>query len=121
VRRFHQQLLRYRPLWVISLPSAVRAQCDKLIVALNADASVRAPKGPTRPINPLEKRAEIIAAIRYVDRVLAFEECTQLEVLRCLVPGVLIKGADYAEEPGAPVRSMSLLGRWSELRTRPCV
>jgi hypothetical protein len=51
-----------------------------------------------RPINPLEKQAEVIAAIRYVDCVVAFEESTPLEVLRRLVPHALIKGADYAED-----------------------
>jgi D-beta-D-heptose 7-phosphate kinase/D-beta-D-heptose 1-phosphate adenosyltransferase len=64
-------------------------------VALNTDASVRALKGPTRPINSLEKRARVIAAIRYVDCVLAFDEETPIELIKRLLPGVLIKGADY--------------------------
>jgi D-beta-D-heptose 7-phosphate kinase/D-beta-D-heptose 1-phosphate adenosyltransferase len=82
----------------ISLLAAARAQCDRLVVALNTDASVRALKGPTRPINSLDKRAQVIAAIRYVDCVIAFDEETPLEVITHLVPDVLIKGADYSVE-----------------------
>jgi bifunctional ADP-heptose synthase (sugar kinase/adenylyltransferase) len=90
-------------LWAISSPSAVRAGCDKLVVALNAGASVRALKGPDASNQPAR---EIIAVICYFDCVLAFEECTPLEVLRCLVLHVLIKGADYAEESGDPSQSV---------------
>jgi D-beta-D-heptose 7-phosphate kinase/D-beta-D-heptose 1-phosphate adenosyltransferase len=79
----------------IALLAAARAQCDRLVVALNTDASVRILKGPSRPINGLEKRAQVIAAIRYVDCVLAFDEETPLELIKRLLPGVLIKGADY--------------------------
>jgi D-beta-D-heptose 7-phosphate kinase/D-beta-D-heptose 1-phosphate adenosyltransferase len=82
----------------VSLLASARTQCDRLIVALNSDASVRQLKGPLRPINPLKKRAEVIAAIRYVDCVLAFEETTPVELIRRLLPHVLIKGADYSEE-----------------------
>jgi D-beta-D-heptose 7-phosphate kinase/D-beta-D-heptose 1-phosphate adenosyltransferase len=82
----------------IALLAAARAQCDRLIVALNTDASVRALKGPTRPINDLDKRAQVIAAIRYVDCVLAFDEETPLELIKRLLPDVLIKGADYTLE-----------------------
>ena len=82
----------------IALLAAARAQCDRLIVALNSDASVRLLKGPTRPINSLEKRAQVISAIRYVDCVLAFEEETPLELIKRLSPDVLIKGADYTVE-----------------------
>ncbi len=82
----------------IALLAAARAQCDRLIVALNTDASVRALKGPTRPINSLETRAQVIAAIRYVDCVLAFDEETPLELIERLMPDVLVKGADYTLE-----------------------
>jgi D-beta-D-heptose 7-phosphate kinase / D-beta-D-heptose 1-phosphate adenosyltransferase len=82
----------------VALLAAARAQCDRLVVALNTDASVRALKGPTRPINSLEKRARVIAAIRYVDCVLAFDEETPLSLIERLLPDVLIKGADYTVE-----------------------
>jgi D-beta-D-heptose 7-phosphate kinase/D-beta-D-heptose 1-phosphate adenosyltransferase len=80
----------------IALLAAARAQCDRLVVALNTDSSVRALKGPTRPINCLERRAQVIAAVRYVDCVLAFDEETPLALIERLLPDVLIKGADYA-------------------------
>jgi D-beta-D-heptose 7-phosphate kinase/D-beta-D-heptose 1-phosphate adenosyltransferase len=82
----------------IALLAAARAQCDRLVVALNTDASVRALKGPNRPISSLDKRAQVIAAIRYVDCVLAFDEETPLELIRRLKPDVLIKGSDYTLE-----------------------
>ena len=79
----------------VSLLAAARQECDRLIVALNTDASVRRLKGPTRPINALATRAEVIAAIRYVDGVVGFDADTPLELIRSLLPDVLIKGADY--------------------------
>jgi D-beta-D-heptose 7-phosphate kinase/D-beta-D-heptose 1-phosphate adenosyltransferase len=82
----------------IALLAEARGQCDRLIVALNTDASVSALKGPTRPINSLEKRAQVIAAIRYVDCVLAFDEETPLALIKRLTPDVLVKGADYTME-----------------------
>ncbi len=82
----------------IALLAAARAQCDRLIVALNTDSSVQVLKGPSRPINALDKRVQVIAAIRYVDCVIAFGEQTPLELITRLVPDVLIKGADYTAE-----------------------
>jgi D-beta-D-heptose 7-phosphate kinase/D-beta-D-heptose 1-phosphate adenosyltransferase len=82
----------------ITLLASARAQCDRLVVALNTDASVRGLKGPTRPINPLEKRAQVMASIRYVDCVVAFDEETPIALIRRLIPDVLIKGADYTLE-----------------------
>lgn len=82
----------------ISLLAAARGQCDRLVVALNSDSSVRGLKGPSRPINPLERRAQVIAAIRHVDCVVAFDDPTPLALIERLVPNVLIKGADYAGE-----------------------
>ncbi|HTR16509.1 MAG TPA: D-glycero-beta-D-manno-heptose-7-phosphate kinase [Acetobacteraceae bacterium] len=80
----------------VSLLAYARSQCDRLIVALNTDESVVRLKGPTRPINTLESRAQVIAAVRHVDGVVAFGEDTPLELIRRLVPDVLIKGADYS-------------------------
>jgi D-beta-D-heptose 7-phosphate kinase/D-beta-D-heptose 1-phosphate adenosyltransferase len=80
----------------VSLLAFARAQCDRLIVALNTDDSVRRLKGPSRPVNPLAQRAQVMAAIRYVDGVLCFEEDTPLALIAALVPDVLVKGADYA-------------------------
>ena len=79
----------------VSLLEQARAACDRLVVALNTDASVSRLKGPSRPINTLESRARVMAAVRYVDSVIAFDQPTPLELIRALVPDVLVKGADY--------------------------
>jgi D-beta-D-heptose 7-phosphate kinase/D-beta-D-heptose 1-phosphate adenosyltransferase len=80
----------------VSLLAAARLNCDRLVVALNTDDSVRRLKGPTRPVNSLEQRAQVMAAIRFVDCVVGFAEDTPLEIITALMPDVLIKGADYA-------------------------
>ncbi len=79
----------------VALLAAARRTCDRLVVALNTDASVRRLKGPTRPVNSLQQRAQVMAAIRYVDCVTGFDEDTPLEAIRTLLPDVLVKGADY--------------------------
>ena len=79
----------------VALLARARSECDRLVVGLNTDASVRRLKGPTRPVNALEARARVMAALRYVDCVVAFDEATPLELIRALVPDVLVKGADY--------------------------
>jgi D-beta-D-heptose 7-phosphate kinase/D-beta-D-heptose 1-phosphate adenosyltransferase len=68
---------------------------DKLIVGLNADASVRRSKGPDRPINPEEERSELLAALDCVDAVVVFEEDTPAEIIRAVQPDILVKGADW--------------------------
>lgn len=75
-----------------------RSWCDRLIVALNTDASVSALKGPTRPVNDLDSRAAVIGALASVDAVTYFGEQTPLEIIKTLRPDVLIKGADYRKE-----------------------
>lgn len=79
----------------VALLRAARRRCDRLVVALNTDASVARLKGPARPVNPLADRAAVISALAAVDAVVAFGEDTPLELIRLLVPDVLIKGADY--------------------------
>jgi D-beta-D-heptose 7-phosphate kinase/D-beta-D-heptose 1-phosphate adenosyltransferase len=79
----------------VALLRAARRRCDRLVVALNTDASVARLKGPTRPINSLADRAAVISALAAVDAVVAFGEDTPLELIRLLVPDVLVKGADY--------------------------
>ena len=82
----------------VSLLAFSRRQCDRLIVALNTDDSIRRLKGPDRPVNELARRAQVMAAIRYVDCVIAFDEDTPLALIETLLPDVLIKGADYTTE-----------------------
>ena len=81
----------------VALLKVARGQCDRLVVALNTDASVSRLKGPARPVNALHHRSQVMAALRYVDCVVAFDEPTPLELIRRYLPDVLIKGADYAE------------------------
>jgi D-beta-D-heptose 7-phosphate kinase/D-beta-D-heptose 1-phosphate adenosyltransferase len=75
-----------------------RSWCDRLIVGLNSDASVRALKGEGRPVNDLESRALVLAGLGSVDLVTPFDEATPLALIEAARPDVLIKGADYAED-----------------------
>ena len=74
---------------------AARGHGDLLIVGLNADASVRRNKGPERPINPEEERAEVLAALACVDAVSIFDEDTPADIIRRVQPDILVKGADW--------------------------
>src|SRR5688500_16960245 len=71
---------------------------DALIVGLNADAAVRRNKGPRRPNNDEQERAEILAALECVDGVVIFGEDTPADISRAIQPDVLVKGADWAED-----------------------
>jgi rfaE bifunctional protein nucleotidyltransferase chain/domain len=71
---------------------------DYLIVALNSDRSVRAIKGPGRPVLGQEARSELLAALGAVDAVVIFDEDDPLRVIQQLVPDVLVKGGDWPEE-----------------------
>jgi rfaE bifunctional protein nucleotidyltransferase chain/domain len=79
----------------IRILEQARAQGDVLIVGLNSDASVRQLKGEGRPIWPEEKRAEVLAAMECVDAVVVFDAPTPREVIRKLLPDVLVKGDDW--------------------------
>ena len=72
-----------------------RREADRLVVAINSDASVQALKGPTRPILPQSDRAELVAALRAVDYVVVFDEATVTPLLELLKPDVHCKGTDY--------------------------
>lgn len=71
---------------------------DDLVVAVNSDASVRRLKGPTRPILPEDERAELLCALEMVHFVVLFDEDTPYEVIRALVPDVLVKGGDWTPD-----------------------
>ncbi|TWB43457.1 D-glycero-beta-D-manno-heptose-7-phosphate kinase [Nitrospirillum pindoramense] len=79
----------------VQLLAAARATCDRLIVGLNSDASVRRLKGPERPIQDERSRAIVLAAFGSVDAVALFEDDTPLALITEILPDVLIKGADY--------------------------
>jgi rfaE bifunctional protein nucleotidyltransferase chain/domain len=82
---------------------AARARGDMLAVALNGDASVRALKGPTRPVNPEAERAEVLAGLGCVDFVVLFHTPRVTELVREVRPQLYVKGGDYtvdALDPG---------------------
>jgi D-beta-D-heptose 7-phosphate kinase/D-beta-D-heptose 1-phosphate adenosyltransferase len=79
----------------VRLLSEARARCDRLIVALNTDASVSRLKGPTRPLQSETARATVMASLAPVDLVVLFDEDTPLALIQALRPDVLVKGADY--------------------------
>jgi rfaE bifunctional protein nucleotidyltransferase chain/domain len=74
---------------------AARQQGDLLLVGLNSDDSVRALKGPTRPLNPEADRAVVLAALQAVDAVCIFPEPTATRFLALAQPDVYVKGGDY--------------------------
>lgn len=79
----------------ISLLAQARGQCDRLIVGLNTDASVKRLKGSSRPINSELARAIVLAALESVDAVVLFDQDTPIELIKAIRPDVLVKGADY--------------------------
>ncbi len=71
---------------------------DRLVVAVNDDASVTRLKGPARPVTPLVQRLEMLASLAMVDHVIAFSEDTPARLIEALEPDVLVKGGDYRVE-----------------------
>ena len=88
-----------------------RAQADCLVVGLNSDASVRALKGPSRPVNAVEARALVLAGLEAVDYLTVFDEPTPLELIQALRPDVLVKGADYRREDVVGARFRGVVWR----------
>jgi D-beta-D-heptose 7-phosphate kinase/D-beta-D-heptose 1-phosphate adenosyltransferase len=89
----------------VALLAQARGQCDRLIVGLNSDASVKRLKGPERPIQAETARAVVLASLAHVDAVVLFAEDTPAELIAAIRPDVLVKGADYtvAEVVGADI------------------
>ncbi|MDE2335576.1 MAG: D-glycero-beta-D-manno-heptose 1-phosphate adenylyltransferase [Rhodospirillales bacterium] len=79
----------------VHLLARARAACDRLVVALNTDASVKRLKGPDRPVQSETARATVMASIASADLVVLFEEDTPERLIRAVAPDVLIKGSDY--------------------------
>jgi D-beta-D-heptose 7-phosphate kinase/D-beta-D-heptose 1-phosphate adenosyltransferase len=79
----------------VRLLSEARGACDRLIVALNSDASVKRLKGPSRPLQNEMARATVMASMAPVDLVILFDEDTPLEMIQALRPDILVKGSDY--------------------------
>jgi rfaE bifunctional protein nucleotidyltransferase chain/domain len=75
--------------------SQAASEADYLIVGVNADASVRKLKGENRPINTQDSRATLLASLLMTDAIIIFEEDTPLELIKSILPDVLVKGGDY--------------------------
>ena len=88
----------------VELLNRAKALGDVLVVGLNSDASVRRLKGPERPLNTAEDRAQVLAALSCVDHLVVFDESTATSLVQLLRPDVYVKGGDYttAMVPEAP-------------------
>ena len=82
----------------VKVLTAARGACDRLVVGLNSDASVRRLKGEGRPVQDERARAEVLAALEAVDLVVIFEEDTPIKLIARVKPSVLVKGGDYTRE-----------------------
>lgn len=83
---------------IYSLETA-RSFGDILVVGLNSDASIRRLKGPKRPVINQEERAYLLQSLEVVDYVIVFDEDTPEQVIRCIIPDILVKGSDYIAQP----------------------
>ena len=100
---------------------AARALGDALLVAVNGDASVRALKGPTRPINSEDDRAEVLAALACVDYVTTFHTERVTDLVRAIRPQVYAKGGDYTLDSLNPEERAALEEVGAEIRLLPLV
>ena len=82
----------------VSYLANARKLGDRLIVAVNSDASTKRLKGETRPVNPLEQRMIVLGALEAVDWVVSFEEDTPQRLIAGILPDLLVKGGDYKPE-----------------------
>ncbi len=98
---------------------AARNLGDHLIVAVNSDRSVKAIKGSERPIYGEGMRAELLAALGFVDSVLIFDEDDPLKVIKYLVPDILVKGGDWSE--GEIIGADVVLAAGGEVRRVPYI
>jgi formyltetrahydrofolate-dependent phosphoribosylglycinamide formyltransferase len=98
-----------------------RAAGDALVVALNSDASVRALKGESRPIQSHEDRAEILSALRSVDAVVIFDENRTTKLIQKIKPHVFAKGGDYTVDSLNPEERAALDGVKAEIKILPLV
>ena len=90
--------------------AAARAQGDVLILGLNSDASVRRLKGPSRPINNEQDRAEVVGALAAVDAVVIFGEDTAETLIAKVRPAVYVKGGDYTRKTLPEARIVEAYG-----------
>lgn len=77
---------------------AARQLGDVLVVGCNSDESVKRLKGPSRPVNTIDDRVAVLAAMRCVDHVVVFGDDTPLRLIQAIMPNVLVKGGDYTRD-----------------------
>lgn len=94
---------------IYSLSQAAK-EADYLIVGLNSDASAKGLKGPGRPINDQQARAIVMASLLMVDMVVIFDDETPLELIKAIMPDVLVKGGDYTEDQVAGAKEVKAAG-----------
>jgi len=94
----------------VSLLKSAAAECDRLIVAINSDTSVKRLKGPSRPVQDECSRAYILGALSAVDLVVVFDEDTPAEAIGALKPDLLVKGADWTLENVVGADAVSAAG-----------
>ncbi|MEF3279360.1 MAG: D-glycero-beta-D-manno-heptose 1-phosphate adenylyltransferase [Elusimicrobiota bacterium] len=82
----------------IKVLSQAKSMGDILVVGLNGDRSVKALKGKERPVNPLPDRVIVLSAIEYVDYIVVFNSLTPYNLIKLIMPDVLVKGGDYSKE-----------------------
>lgn len=87
-----------------------KAECDRLIVAVNSDESVRRLKGPERPIQDEHHRAVVLTALGHVDAAIVFSDDTPIMLIETLLPDVVIKGGDYKVEETSPKSKQYVVG-----------
>jgi len=103
----------------ITLLEQARRFGDRLIVAINSDASVGCLKGPSRPIVSQRERARVLAALAAVDAVVIFDEPTPLDLIVAVKPDVLVKGGDYSADSVVGAKEIQALG--GEVKIVPLV
>jgi D-beta-D-heptose 7-phosphate kinase/D-beta-D-heptose 1-phosphate adenosyltransferase len=82
----------------VALLRGARAACDRLILGLNSDDSVKRLKGPTRPVQNQDSRATVLSSLDSVDGVVIFDEDTPVKLIEAIKPEILVKGTDYTVE-----------------------
>lgn len=89
----------------IAYLNCAKALGDILVIGVNSDGSIRRLKGPSRPINTLDDRIQVLAALSCVDCIIAFDDDTPCNLIRAVRPNVFVKGGDYTREmlPEAPI------------------
>lgn len=90
--------------------SQAASEADLLVVGLNSDASTKRLKGDSRPVNDEQARSIVMASLLMVDAVVLFEEDTPLELIKAVMPDVLVKGGDYTEEQIVGAREVKANG-----------